>query len=112
MWNANSTQDSQLSLCLYVNGQSSGTVLLTERLRDIFGRHLDEPFLLEVIDVATNPTALERDNVIALPTLIKRQPEPVIRLVGDLSNEDLLLHGMDVMSCVETADRADLPEVA
>lgn len=83
-----------LILSLYINGQSTRGSVIVERLNALLCRHLSGGFSLDVFDVSADPSVLERDDVIALPTLVKRKPGAVYRLVGDLSDEALVLRGM------------------
>lgn len=88
--------NSIFNLRLYVNGISGKGSYAIANLRTLLERHLPNQFELEIIDIAENPDALDEDNVLATPTLIKILPAPVVRLVGDLSNSDAVLSGMDL----------------
>jgi circadian clock protein KaiB len=78
-------------LRLFVSGLTPHSTGAISRVREICDRHLAGQFELEVIDVLKKPELARREEVVALPTLIKRHPGPPRRLVGDLSNTDRVL---------------------
>jgi circadian clock protein KaiB len=83
-------------LRLYVTGptvQSNRAIVNTRRICE---EHLKDRYDLEVVDICQNPELASRDQIIAAPTLIKQQPLPVRRFVGDMSRTDRLLAGLDL----------------
>jgi circadian clock protein KaiB len=70
-------------------------------LRRICEEDLGGAYELEIIDVLEDPDAAERDKVLATPTLIKQLPPPIRRVIGDLSNKEKVLFGLDVQRATE-----------
>jgi circadian clock protein KaiB len=74
------------ALILYVNGASPHSIHAIENVRHLCEAELDGQVDLEVIDVQRQPAVAVRDQILAAPTLVRRMPEPLRRLVGDLSD--------------------------
>jgi circadian clock protein KaiB len=85
------------SLTLYVSGASPRSMEAVENVRRICDAELPGQVDLEIIDVHDQPAMLLRDQVFAAPTLVKRLPEPLRRLVGDLSDTNRLRLGLDLI---------------
>lgn len=83
-------------LKLYVTGTSSRAEQAIENLRRICAEDLAGEYVLEIIDVAQHPEAAERDKVLATPTLIKQLPPPLRRVIGDLSDRDKVILGLEL----------------
>ena len=83
-------------LRLYVSGQTPRSTLAVANLRRFCQEHLSGRYTLEVIDIYKNPEACEAQQIIAAPTLIKALPLPLRRLIGNLSNEEKILVGLDL----------------
>lgn len=83
-------------LQLYVTGSSPRSLKAISNLKKICEEHLQGNYDLEVIDMYKNPTVARDEQIIAAPTLIKRLPAPLRRFVGDLSNTQKLLTGLDI----------------
>jgi circadian clock protein KaiB len=83
-------------LRLYITGMTPRSALAIENIRTICEVHLKECYDLEIIDIYQNPTLAQGEQIIAAPTLIKKLPLPLRRLVGDLSNEERVLLGLDL----------------
>jgi circadian clock protein KaiB len=83
-------------LRLYVSGSTSKSALAVENIKRICEQHLKNRYDLEVIDVYQQPNLAREEQIIAVPTLIKRFPPPVRRLIGDLSNLKKVLFSLDV----------------
>lgn len=79
-------------LRLFVAGHSATTERILENLHELLEQYLGYPYTLKVIDVLTKPELAEANQVSATPTLVKVWPHPVRRLVGDLDNEEKILH--------------------
>jgi circadian clock protein KaiB len=86
----------QWILRLYVAGQTPKSLLAFANLKRICELHLFGRYWIEVIDLVDVPQLAERDQIIALPTLVRRFPMPIKRFIGDLSNVDRVLVGMDL----------------
>ena len=83
-------------LRLYVTGTTSRSVRALENLRRICDEHLAGNYQLEIVDIYRNLALARDDQIIAAPTLIKRLPAPLRRLIGDMSNEQKVLMGLDL----------------
>ena len=83
-------------LRLYVAGQTPKSVLALANLRQICEEHLQGRYEIEVIDLVENPQLAQGDQILALPTLVRRLPEPIKKIIGDLSNTDRVLVGLDL----------------
>ncbi len=82
-------------LRLYVTGSSARSLKAVYNLQKICEEHLPD-YDLEVIDIYKNPTAAREEQIIAAPTLVKQLPSPLRRFVGDLSNTQKVLVGLDI----------------
>ena len=83
-------------LRLYVTGTTGRSVHAIQNVKRVCDEHLAGRYELEVIDLYKNLPLARIDDVIAAPTLIKRQPLPLKRLIGDMSDESRLLAGLDI----------------
>lgn len=91
-------------LRLYVSGSSARSLRAVYNLKKLCEEHLPD-YDLEVIDIYKNPDAAREEQIIAAPTLVKRLPEPLRRLVGDLSNTKKVLIGLDLYKRQEAKDQ-------
>lgn len=83
-------------LRLYVAGQTPRSVAAFSNLRRICEEHLHGRYSIEVIDLLENPQLARGDQILAIPTLVRKLPEPVRKIIGDLSNEERVLVGLDL----------------
>ncbi|MGH6876691.1 MAG: circadian clock KaiB family protein [Rhizomicrobium sp.] len=83
-------------LSLFVSGQTPRSTLAIANLRRFCEEHLSDRYTLEVVDIYKNPQVCAEQQIIAAPTLIKSLPLPLRRLIGDLSDEEKVLVGLDV----------------
>ena len=83
-------------LRLYVAGQTPRSVRAIDNLKRICVEHLEGRYSIEVIDLLEQPQLGEGDQILALPTLVRRLPAPIKKIIGDLSNEERVLVGLDV----------------
>ena len=83
-------------LRLYVAGQTPKALTAFANLKKICEEHLDGNYQIEVIDLMVNPTLAKDDQILALPTLVRKLPEPVKKIIGDLSNTERVLVGLDI----------------
>jgi circadian clock protein KaiB len=88
-------------LKLYVTGQTPRAETAVANLRKICEEELDGRYELIVIDVLEDPDAAEEDRIMATPTLIKQLPPPLRRIIGDLSNKDRVLLGLNIREADE-----------
>jgi circadian clock protein KaiB len=85
-------------LRLYVAGQSPKSILAFRNLKLICEQHLVGHHQIEVIDLLENPMLAAADQILAIPTLVRRLPPPVKRIIGDLSNTERVLVGLELRS--------------
>lgn len=83
-------------LRLYVAGKTTKSVAALKNLKQYCEEHLQGQYSLEVIDLLENPQLAEGDQILAIPTLVKKVPEPVRKIIGDLSNKEKVLVGLDI----------------
>jgi circadian clock protein KaiB len=96
-----------IRLELYVVGQSARSMAAIANLERICRSWLDGRYELTIVDVLDHPEAAEAANIVATPTLIRRAPSPVRRLVGDLSPTDVVLRGLGLEDDVRAAPGED-----
>jgi circadian clock protein KaiB len=85
------------NLRLYVAGQTPKSIVALANLKRICEQHLEGQYKVEVIDLMENPQLAQRDQIVAIPTLVRELPTPLKRIIGDLSNTDRVLVGLDVV---------------
>jgi circadian clock protein KaiB len=87
---------SQFVLRLYVTGTTARSTRAIANLRELCEEHLPDRYELQVVDVYQQPELAARERLVAVPTLVKRLPLPLRRLVGDLSNRQRVLAELDL----------------
>ena len=88
--------DKKWMLRLYVAGQSLRSIVARANLHRICEQHLPDKYHVEVIDLLENPKLAKEDQIIAIPTLVRNMPIPVRKIIGDLSNTERVLIGLDI----------------
>jgi circadian clock protein KaiB len=83
-------------LKLYVAGQTPRSLLAFQNLKRICDEHLKGEYEIEVVDLLKNPQLAKGDQIVAIPTLVRNLPPPVKKIIGDLSNFDRVLVGLDI----------------
>ena len=83
-------------LRLYVAGQTPKSMEAFENLKKIAEEHLKGRYKIEIIDLMKNPQLARGDQIIATPTLVRKLPEPIRKIIGDLSNKERVLVGLDI----------------
>lgn len=83
-------------LRLYVAGQTPKSIAAFSNLKRICSEHLEGKCRIEVIDLLENPQLAEGDQILAIPTLVRRLPTPLRKVIGDLSNTERVLVGLDL----------------
>jgi circadian clock protein KaiB len=83
-------------LRLYIAGQTLKSVLAFRNLQQICEAHLHGRYEIEIIDLLENPQLARGDQILAVPTLVRRLPEPITKIIGDLSNTERVLVGLDL----------------
>lgn len=96
----------QYVLRLYIAGTTEASSRSVETLRAICEEHLKGRYELLVVDVFQQPTLAKDEQIIAVPTLIKKLPAPIRRIVGDLSNEHRVLVGLDLKPKAQSHGKA------
>ena len=90
------TAEETWELRLYVAGHTPKSVAAIANLNKYCEQHLKGRYKIEVIDLLVNPQLAEGDQILAIPTLVRKVPEPIRKIIGDLSNEERVLVGLDV----------------
>jgi len=93
---AESTPSESWELRLYVAGATPRAIAALENLKKICEEHLAGKYSIEVIDLLKNPKLASGDQILALPTLVRKLPEPVRKIIGDLSDTERVLVGLDL----------------
>jgi circadian clock protein KaiB len=93
-------------LRLYVAGQTARSLAAFANLKGICEEHLAGKYKIEVIDLLENPQLAKGDQILAIPTLVRRLPPPIKKIIGDLSNTERVLVGLDLRPA-----KADRPSV-
>lgn len=88
-------------LRLYVTGSTPQSIRAIENIKNICEEHLKGRYELEVIDLYQKPNLAQGEQIIAAPTLIKKLPEPLKRIIGDMSNTERVLVGLDLREIEE-----------
>jgi circadian clock protein KaiB len=89
-------QSEKWNLRLYTAGQSPKSLAALANLRRVCDEHLAGRYSIEVIDLLKNPRLAKDDQIVAIPTLVRKLPEPLRRLVGDLSDTERTLIGLQL----------------
>jgi circadian clock protein KaiB len=90
------TDDGVWHLRLYVAGESPKSLQAFANLKQLCEQHLDTPYQIEVVDLLTNPRLARGDEILAVPTLVRRLPSPMRKIIGDLSDTDKVLVGLQL----------------
>ncbi len=93
---AKTTVRPEWELRLYVAGQTTRAMKAFENLNTICKEHLKGKYSIEVIDLLVSPQLARGDQIVAVPTLVRKLPEPVRKIIGDLSNIERVLVGLDL----------------
>jgi circadian clock protein KaiB len=91
------TEDSKYELRLYVAGKTAKSVTALANLKKYCEEHLKGQYKIEVIDLLVQPQLAEGDQIFAIPTLVRKVPEPIRKIIGDLSNEEKVLVGLNIL---------------
>jgi circadian clock protein KaiB len=89
-------ENSSWELRLYVAGQTPKSLQAFGNLKRICDEHLPGKFHIEVVDLLKNPQLAKGDQILAIPTLVRKLPEPVRKIIGDLSDTERVLVGLDL----------------
>lgn len=86
----------QIQLRLYVAGQSTRSLTAITNLKKICEEYMPGQYRIQVIDLLKNPKIARGDQILAVPTLVRRLPQPVRKIIGDLSNTERVLVGLEL----------------
>jgi circadian clock protein KaiB len=100
-----------IQLRLYVAGQTPRSMAALSNLKQFCAEHLDGEYRLEVIDLIRNPQLAQGDQILAIPTLVRNLPHPIRKIIGDLSNVDRVLVGLDLRAAEESSQNIPPPKV-
>jgi circadian clock protein KaiB len=92
------------TLRLYVTGMTARSARAVDNLRDICDEYLEGRYDLEVIDIYQQPVLAKGEQIIAAPTLVKKLPLPMRRIIGDMSNRERVLLGLDLVRAAHHAE--------
>jgi circadian clock protein KaiB len=88
--------DDVWNLRLYVAGQTAKSMTAFANLKKVCEEHLAGKYTIEVVDLLVNPQLARGDQIVAIPTLVRKLPEPIRRIIGDLSNTERVLVGLQL----------------
>jgi circadian clock protein KaiB len=94
-------------LRLYVAGQTPRSLAALANLQRICKENMSGRYHIEVIDLVKTPDLAQRDQIFAIPTLVRKMPEPIKRIVGDLSNLERVLVGMEIAPIAHAAPTSE-----
>ncbi|MCW3115823.1 MAG: circadian clock protein KaiB [Segetibacter sp.] len=94
--NSETVSEDKYELRLYVAGRTTKSVAAINNLNKLCEEHLKGKYIIEVIDLLVHPQLAEGDQIFAIPTLVKKVPEPIRKIIGDLSNEEKVLVGLNI----------------
>ena len=89
-------KEERWELRLYIAGQTPKSVLALQNITKYCKEHLAGKYSIEVIDLLKTPQLAEGDQIFAIPTLVRKVPEPIRKIIGDLSNEERVLVGLNI----------------
>ena len=91
-----SEESGRWNLRLYVAGQTPRSITAFKNLKEICEEYLKGKYHIEVVDLMENPTLARGDQILAVPTLVRKLPQPIRKIIGDLSNTERVLVGLDI----------------
>ncbi|WP_447965830.1 circadian clock KaiB family protein [Nitrospira sp. Ecomares 2.1] len=92
-----SAKSSPYHLTLYVAGHSPKSRLAMSNLQQLCDTHLSSKYTVEIVDLLQEPKRARLDQILAIPTLVKKLPPPLKKIIGDLSNVEKVLMGLDLI---------------
>lgn len=93
---ADGAEPNRWNLRLYVAGQTPRSLTAFKNLKEICEEYLKGKYHIEVVDLMENPTLARGDQILAIPTLVRKLPQPIRKIIGDLSNTERVLVGLDI----------------
>jgi circadian clock protein KaiB len=91
-------RNKQWQLRLYVAGQTPKCLAAFANLKRLCEEHMAGKYVIEIVDLLEHPQLAKGDQILAIPTLVRKLPEPVRKIIGDLSNSERVLVGLDLRS--------------
>ncbi len=88
--------ENKYELRLYIAGKTPKSVTALTNLKKYCEEHLQDQYVIEVIDLLVHPQLAEGDQILAVPTLVKKVPQPVRKIIGDLSDKEKVLVGLNI----------------
>jgi circadian clock protein KaiB len=95
-------KENKYELRLYIAGQTPKSVAALKNINKYCKEHLEGKYSIEVIDLLKNPQLAEGDQIFAIPTLVRKVPQPIRKIIGDLSNEEKVLVGLNIRKLAVT----------
>ena len=92
----NQNKDALWELRLYVPGQTPRSLAAFSNLKTIYEEHLKGEYHIEIVDLLQDPRLAKGDQILAIPTLVRKLPTPIKKIIGDLSNTERVLVGLDL----------------
>lgn len=89
-------KEEKFELRLYIAGQTPKSVTALRNITRYCKEYLDGKYTIEVIDLLKNPQLAAGDQIFAIPTLVRKVPQPIRKIIGDLSNEERVLVGLNI----------------
>ena len=89
-------EKAEWQLLLYIAGQTPKSIKALDNIKKYAEEHLKGKYSIEIIDLLLNPQLAEGDQILAVPTLVRKFPEPIRKIIGDLSNEERVLVGLNI----------------
>lgn len=90
------SKEEKWELRLYIAGNTAKSKLALSNLKKYCEEHLKDKYVIEVIDLLVQPQLAEGDQILAIPTLVKKVPQPIRKIIGDLSDEAKVLVGLNI----------------
>jgi circadian clock protein KaiB len=87
-------------LRLYIAGQTPKSIMALSNIKKYAEEHLQGKYSIEIIDLLLNPQLAEGDQILAVPTLVRKFPVPIRKIIGDLSNKEKVLVGLNIKSLI------------
>ena len=95
-------------LRLYIAGQTPKSILALQNITKYCKEHLEGKYTIEVIDLIKNPQLAAGDQIFAIPTLVRRVPEPIRKIIGDLSDKERVLVGLNILPFAAKRSETDV----
>jgi circadian clock protein KaiB len=89
-------QPAEWQLLLYIAGQTPKSIKALSNIKKYAEEYLAGKYSIEIVDLLQNPQLAEGDQILAVPTLVRKFPEPIRKIIGDLSNEERVLVGLNI----------------